>query len=200
MGSAEPMGRLWRPAAVHRLLRVAAVTLVLAACAQPPTPSAVSPSTPELAAGQVTKAGITLAATASPAHAAVGEHITVVAELSHDEPTPLVVWGSGTGIVFFSVTRQEDGLSSGPPVSQGDCARYELPPGEPTVVPFAKSGGWSPGDPNADFLRTYFSEPELILPPGTWRIDITTSGTLGDGCGTGELLGHGLALVVTVTD
>ena len=193
------MARVWRPAAVYRLLRVAAAALALTACAQPPTSSAVSPSTPELAAGQVTEAGITLVATASPAHATVGEEITVVAELSHEQPAPVVVWGSGTGIVFFSVTREADGLSSGPSVSQGDCARYELPPGEPTVVPFAKSGGWSPEDPNADFLSTYFSEPELTLPAGTWRIDVTTSGTLGEGC-TGEPLGHELALVVTVTD
>ena len=172
---------------------------MLAACTAAPSPSAVLPSTPELAAGQVTEAGITLAATADPAVVAAGEEINVVAELSHDLAEPLVVSGSGGGIVFFSVTRVEDGLSSGPSVSSSDCVRHELPAGEPTVIPFAKSGGWSEDDPNAGFLRTYFAEPELTLPAGTWRIDITTSGMLGEGC-SGQPLGHELALMVTVTD
>ena len=193
------MARARRLVEVLRILRVAGTALVLAACTPAPSPSGVLPSTPELAAGQVTEQGITLAATVDPAVVATGEEINVVAELSHELAEPLVVFGSGGGIVGFSVTRVEDGLSSGPSVSSSDCARHELPPGEPTIVPFAKSGGWSEDDPNAAFLRTYFSEPELTLPPGTWRIDITTSGILGEGC-TGEPFGHELALMVTVTD
>ena len=193
------MGRPRRPAAVHRILCVAATAIALAACTSAPSPSAVLPSNPELAAGQVIEGDITLAATVDPAIVAAGEEINVVAELSHGRPEPLVVSGSGSGIVFFRVTRVEDGLSSGPPISSSDCARHELPPGEPTVVPFTKSGGWSAEDPNPAFLRTYLSEPELTLPPGTWRIDITTGGMLGEGC-TGEQLSHELALMVIVTD
>ena len=184
---------------VLRNLRLAGTAVVLAACTAGPAPSAVLPSTPELAAGRVTEADITLAATVDPAVVAAGEEITVVAELSHDLSEPLVVSGSGGGIVGFSVTRLEDGLSSGPPVSSSDCAPHELPPEVPTVIPFSKSGGWSEDDPNAGFLRTYFSEPRLTLPPGTWRIDITTSATLGEGC-IGELFRHELALMVTVVD
>lgn len=183
---------------MQRLLLVA-FAMALVACAASPTPSAPGPSTPELAAGQVTEAGITLAAVAEPAVARAGEVIRVTAELSHDRPEPLVVSGSGSGVVFFSVTRLDDGLSSGPAVSTDDCARHELPPGEPVTVPFSKSGGWSEDDPNAAFMRTYHSQPELTLPPGTWRIDITTSGNLGDGC-DGEQLSHELALLVTVTE
>ncbi len=199
LGWAERMAHPWRPVAVLRILLVAGTALALAACAATPSPSAVPPSTPELAAGQVTEGGITLAATVDPAIVAAGEEINVVAELSHDRPEPLVVSGSGSGIVFFSVTRVEDGLSSGPPIASSDCARHELPPGEPVVVPFSKSGGSSEDAPNADFLNTYFSEPELTLPPGTWRIDITTGGTLGEGC-TGGQLGLELALLVMVTE
>ena len=194
------MVRARRLANVLRILLVAGTAGLLAACDTAAlSPSEVPPSTPELAAGQVTEAGITLAATADPAIVTSGEEITVVVELSHDRSEPLVVSGSGGGIVGFSVTRVDDGLSSGPSVSSSDCARHELPADEPTVIPFAKSGGWSEDDPNAGFLRTYFSEPELTLPPGTWRIDITTSGMLGEGC-IGEPFGHELALMVTVTD
>jgi len=186
--------------AVLRILLVAGTALALFACtAAESSPSEVPPSAPELSAGEVTQGGITLAATVAPAIVAAGEEINVLAELSHDRPEPLVVSGSGSGIVFFSVTRLEDGLSSGTPLANSDCTRHELPQGEAVVVPFSKSGGWSEDDPNADFLRTFFSEPELTLPPGTWRIDITTEGTLGEGC-TGEQLGLELALLVTVTE
>lgn len=176
-----------------------AVAVALVACAASPSPSAPGPSTPELAAGTVTEDGITLSAVAEPAVVRAGEVIQVTAELSHDRPEPLVVSGSGMGIVFFSVTRVEDGLTSGPAVSTGDCARHELPAGEAVTVPFAKSGGWSEDDPNAAFMEIYNSQPELTLPPGTWRIDITTSGNLDDTC-DGEPLSHELALLVTVTE
>jgi hypothetical protein len=179
--------------------------LSLAACGLSPTPTQIGPpdppglSVPELAAGEVTQDGITLAATAEPAVVTVGEPIEVEAVLTHDRPDPLLVTGSGTGIVVFRVTRLGDGLTSGLPVSNGDCARHRLPAGEPTVVPFTKSGGFSPDDPNADFLDIYFSDPTLTLPPGIWRIDITTQGNLGAGC-TGPQLDLALSLIVTVTD
>jgi hypothetical protein len=154
---------------------------------------------PEQAAGTVSEGGITLSATAQPAVVPAGQPIKVEAVLTHDRPEPLIVSGSGSGIVFFSVTRIEDGLTSGPPAMEGDCARHELPPGEPMVVPFAKSGGFSDDDPDAGFLRVYLSDPELTLPAGTWRIDVSTSGNLGDEC-TGEPLALELALVVTVSE
>lgn len=176
-----------------------AVAVALVACAASPSPSAPGPSISQTAAGQVTEAGITLAAVAEPPVVRAGEVIQVTAELSHDRPEPLVISGSGMGIVFFSVTRVEDGLTSGPALSTGDCARHELPAGEVVTVPFAKSGGWSEDDPNAAFMETYHSHPELTLPPGTWRIDITIRGNVGDMC-DGNLLSHELALLVTVTE
>ena len=142
---------------------------------------------------------MTLAAVARPPVVAPGEVIEVVAELTNDGDEPIVLSGSGSGLVFFSVTRLEDGLTSGPAAHTDDCATHELPAGVTTTVPFAKSGGWSENDPNAAFLRTFFSEPELTLPAGRWRIDITTAGSIGEGC-TGEAIGLELALVVTVTE
>ena len=168
-----------------------------------PTPVGPSiapgPSTPELATGTVTEGDITLAATAEPVVVRAGQPIQVEAVLTHDQGEPLVLSGSGSGIIFFSVTRLEDGLASGPPVMTSDCGRHELPAAEPLVVPFFKSGGYSPGDPNAEFMETYNATPDLTLPAGTWRIDVTAHGTLGEGCG-GQQLGHKLSLVVTVTE
>jgi hypothetical protein len=177
---------------------------LLAACSLAPSPTRVAPrepgpTMPEQAAGTVSEGGITLSATAEPAVVPAGQPIEVEAVLTHDRPEPLIVSGSGSGIVFFSVTRIEDGLTSGPPAMEGDCARHELPPGEPMVVPFAKSGGFSADDPDAGFLRVYLADPELTLPQGTWRIDVSTVGNLGDEC-TGEPLALELGLIVTVTD
>jgi hypothetical protein len=61
-----------------------------------------------------------------------------------------------------------------------------------------RSRRWRPADATA-FLRTYFSEPELSLPSGTWRIDVTVHGNIGDGC-TGPAVDLELALIVTVTE
>jgi len=143
--------------------------------------------------------GLTLSATAEPAVVAAGQRIDVEAVVTNDGPEPIVMSGSGSGFVFFSVTRLEDGLTSGEPAWTDDCVPHIVNPGEPVVVPFAKSGGWSEEDPNAAFLRTYFSEPELTLPSGTWRVDMTAAATLGEGC-RGEPLDLELSLVVTVTE
>lgn len=188
----------------HRLTLMLGV-LLLAACAATPTPTAIGPSdepdqsAPEPAVEMTTEDGITLSVTAEPVVVAAGERIDVEAVLEHDRGDALVVSGSGSGIVFFSVTRLEDGLTSGPPVMTGDCASHVLSPDEPTVVPFSKSGGYSPDDPNANFLDIYHADPELTLPAGTWRIDVTTAGVLGNGC-DGPPLDLAVSVVVTVTD
>jgi hypothetical protein len=163
------------------------------------TDSVASPSVPELATGTLTQEGITLTAMAQPATVSTGEVIDVTATLSHDGPEDVALSGSGSGIVFFSVTRLEDGLTTGPPGMTGDCAPHVLPAGEPTTIPFEKSGGYSPDDPNADFMEVYNSDPLLTLPSGTWRIDVATYANIGPGC-TGVQLDLDIGLVVTVTD
>ena len=190
---------------VHRLVSLPSVALLLAACVVTPTPTPIGPSAVagptarELASGIVSADGLTLSVTAEPATVPAGQPIQVEAIVTNDGAEPLVLSGSGAGFVFFSVTRMEDGLTSGPPVMTGDSAPHVLQPGEELVVPFSKSGGFSPDDPNADFLSTYFSQPELTLPSGAWLIDVSTAGTLGEGC-TGEALELEISLVVTVTE
>lgn len=196
---------LGRPESMRRI-GLPLASLLLASCSiAVPTPTAIGPpgepgpSVAELAAGTVTEDGVTLSVTAEPAVVRAGAPIEVEAVLEHDRPGPLIVSGSGSGIVSFSVTRLEDGLTSGLPAMTSDCARHELPAGEPLIVPFSKSGGYSPDDPNADFLELYFADPALTLPPGAWRIDVATHGLLGEGC-DGPPLQLEVSLVVTVTD
>lgn len=73
----------------------------------------------------MTEGGVTLVAMAEPRMAVAGVPIDVNAVLTHDRARPLIVFGSGSGTVFFSVTREEDGLSSGPPVMTMDCSRRQ---------------------------------------------------------------------------
>lgn len=203
----------WRPAVMAYRRVVVALGLVLASCAvQPPAPTALSPaaessptaaaessptSSPDLASEAVTEGGITLAATAEPATAVAGMPIDVNAVLTHDRAGRLIVSGSGSGVVFFSVIREEDGLSSGPSVMTDDCSRHEL--AAETIVPFFPSNGYSADDPDVDFKRAYQQSPELRLPAGTWRIDVATSGSLGEGC-SGPLLDLQVSLTVVVTE
>lgn len=99
--------------------------------------------------------------------------------------------------MFFSVTRLEDGLSSGPPVIEGDCALHAFEPGQQVVYRFKKSGAFSDDDADADFRSAYLRDPELRLPTGTWRIDISTAGVVGEDC-RGDALAIEISLVVTV--
>jgi hypothetical protein len=201
----EPVAPVRRSGGVQRLVLSVVVALVMAACSLTPTPTPLGsgtqpgPTAPELAAGTVSGHGMTLSASAEPAVVAAGAPVVVEAVVTNDGAEPIVLSGSGSGFVFFSVTRLDDGLTSGPPGMTMDCVQHVVAPGVPTVVPFSKSGGFSPDDPNAAFLRTYFSEPELSLPSGTWRIDVTTVATIGDGC-SGPPLDLEIALLVTVTE
>ena len=185
-----------RPAGVRILLPILLAAVVLAACGSAPSPT---PTAPEIAAATASGQGVTLAVTARPAVAAPGQRLDVEAVVTNDGDEPLVLSGSGGGFVFFSVTRVEDGLTSGEPAMTDDCVPHVLADGERTVVPFAKSGGWSEEDPNADFLRTYFGDPDLSLPAGTWRIDVSTAATIGEGC-VGPRLELAVSVVVQITE
>lgn len=175
---------------------LAAILLTQVAGCSPAEPS---PSAPEIVSGSVTRNAITLSATAEPARPASDEVIEVVATLEHDRAGDLELSGSGSGFVFFSVTRLEDGLTSGGIGMTSDCSPHILPAGEEAIVPFEKSGGFDPDNPADDFKEAYFSDPQLRLPPGRWRIDVTTDATIGPGC-TGAPLELALELIVTVTD
>jgi hypothetical protein len=199
----EPVASARRSGGVHRLVLPALVLVLVAACSQSPTPTPLGsafepgPTAPELAAGTVSGRGMTLSAAAEQAVVAAGQPIEVEVTLTNDGDEPIVLSGSGSGVIFYSVTRLEDGLTLGDSLRTGDCATQVLR--EPIIVPFSKSGGWSEEDPNADFLRAYFADPQLRLPSGTWRIDVAVLANIGEGC-TGPPVDLGLSLIVSVTE
>lgn len=179
-------------------LALATMLVAVASCTSAPSPSEGGPSLGEPIA-ETSVGGFTLTLAADEAQVRAGDEIGVTATLGHDRDHDIALSGSGSGIVFFSVTRVEDGLTSGPPVHTDDCARHVLPAGPPLTIEFSKSGGYAAEDPNADFMEIYFREPVLTLPAGTWRIDAVTYAWIGEGC-TGEPLELAASVEVVVTD
>jgi hypothetical protein len=77
------------------------------------------------------------------------------------------------------------------------CHEETIQPGSPITSPIKQSGGFSPDDPNADFYRSFFADPEVHLPPGSWDITAVAS-FLDGGCGTGSV-SRDLTDVIRVT-
>lgn len=75
--------------------------------------------------------------------------------------------GSGDGPIFFRLDEITGPRDMGPAWSD-DCASHTIA-GQVTR-PFAKAGGWSADDPNAEFYRAFFADPLFRLPAGRWRI------------------------------
>ena len=181
---------------VHKVMpassRPASITLLallLVACASPgaPTPSVPhapgsgeSPSVaaPRAAAGD---AQFQLSIRAGRDRYRAGEPIEVSAALRYLGPDErLVLSGSGSGLVLFSL-EQVDGPLDTAAVATSDCARHGIGQGE-RAFRFAKSGGYSADDPDAAFWNSFFRDPELRLPAGTWRVTARASFFVGDDC------------------
>jgi hypothetical protein len=107
-----------------------------------------------------------------------GQPIDMAAVLTWEGPADeATVWGSGSGPVVFGL-RQLDGDLAMEAAQTADCGSSVFARGAPAMIPFRKSGGWSADDPNAEFYRTFFADPVLRLPAGTWRATVSASGYL----------------------
>lgn len=122
------------------------------------------------------------------------EPMTGTAILSYGGPNLTEIFGSGTLIGFrYS---QIDGSHRVEPVSTADCRHYEISPATPMNAPLSKSGGFSPDQPDFEFLRSFLTSPDVRLPAGTWDVSAVTQFTEGDSCGLG---GHSMTATVRVT-
>jgi hypothetical protein len=89
--------------------------------------------------------------------------------------------GSGDGLVGFSWEEQLGRRHQGA-VWHSSCVGYSIDRGKALAVPFAKSGGFSGEDPDADYWRQFFADPVFRLPVGRYRIHAETNFWIGD-CG-----------------
>jgi hypothetical protein len=125
------------------------VVALLVGCGTDPEPPAPPPPAP--AASKATDEGVTITLTAERSSYAADEEIAVEATLASAGGNALVLFGSGHP-VGFSVTRAEDGLTSGHPAFTLDCASHEVGP-EPVAYPFTKSGGSRRKDRTPRFIE-----------------------------------------------
>lgn len=102
-------------------------------------------------------------------HYAADEPIEIATTLRYIGAEPTTVTSSGAGLVAFGI-EQLDGPVDGGWARNDDCVRYVFRPGDTESVEFRKSGGYSNDDQMADFWRTFFTDPELRLPAGQYRI------------------------------
>jgi hypothetical protein len=127
-----------------------------------------------------------------------GEPIEVVAELGYwGEAESVDTFGSSAGRIGFGI-RQVGATLEMSPALPADCGpQGPVPAGErQIVVSFEKSGGYSADDPNVDFWKSYFRDPELRLPAGTWEIWARTAFALSADC---RVPGPELRASITIT-
>jgi len=111
-----------------------------------------------------------------------GEAMDGVATLSVTGPSGLDVGGSGGGLIGFAFA-EVGGVRRIDPVWSADCAPYRLDPSLTSHI--KKSGALDPANPDADFYASFFSDPQVHLPPGDWTISAIADFIEGTGC-TGQ--------------
>jgi hypothetical protein len=92
--------------------------------------------------------------------------------------------GEGEGVTIYSSDPLVYFTLKGGKYFNGDymvslvCITTQFKKGKPVTYEFQKSGGWGSDDPNADFYEQFYSEKQLILPPGDYIITTTLNGSL----------------------
>jgi hypothetical protein len=82
----------------------------------------------------------------------------------------VTIYSSGAGPVAYTI-KQMDGPLKFEAVWPGDCVPHEMQRDEAYWIPYAKSGAFDPGGPNADEYEAFFNDPNLTLKAGEWLIE-----------------------------
>jgi hypothetical protein len=84
------------------------------------------------------------------------------------------IGGSAGGVMAFEYV-SADGLHDVRPVLDLACRAYRLVAGVPMVEKLGHSGGFSPDQPDFDFLSAFLTAPDVRLPAGDWKITAIAS-------------------------
>lgn len=158
---------------------LAAVTLLAgllgAGCATSPAPA----TDPPVLGAQRVDHGFVLSVAIPHLDWPAGEPIEVATTLTWTGAADTArIWGSGSGIVSFAFREIGGAGRTMAPAGTDDCVASAYVRGQPVMIPFSKSGGWSGDDPNAAFYEQWFAERALRLPAGRWEMVVLASGML----------------------
>jgi len=106
-----------------------------------------------------------------------GDPLSGTAILSLTDSLPTNVAGAAQLIAFAF-----DEVGGNRHVTPGwdqSCVQYPLDQATPQSVALYKSGVFEGNEPDADFLRSFFADPAIHLPSGTW--DITAIASFSEG-------------------
>lgn len=123
------------------------------------------------------------------------EPISGTAILSFDGSAPTIIYGSGASVLNF-VYAEVGGTRKVDPVWTADCGPHALDPATPISEELSKSGAIPNDGPDADFLRSFLTGPDVRLPAGTWDITVLAIFMEGAGCVGGE---HSMSTTLRVT-
>lgn len=107
----------------------------------------------------------------------VGDPISGSADLGLTDSLPAKVAGASELIAF--AFDEVGGNRHVAPSWLESCVVYPLDPASPTNVALYKSGGFIGNEPDVDFLRSFFADPQIHLPAGAW--DITAIAAFSEG-------------------
>lgn len=125
------------------------------------------------------------------------EPIAVEASLLYLGSEPSVTLEGASEFIRFSI-EDLNGWFGTSPTSGLMCGRLELTSGEAHIRDFYKIGGYSNSDPHVGFYRSYFDDPELRLPPGTYRISAGLGFKIGYGTCYDREGGFGLGTSIVI--
>jgi hypothetical protein len=178
---------------VPMVVVVAAVVVATLSGVRPFAPAATG--TPQVAS-TVRDGPFELSITSGKARYGLREPIDVRASLTYRGPERSVaIFHGAGGPMAFGVVERVDGLFLSPAWRES-CVPSTLEPAVPLQQRFAKSGSFSGGNPAASDAPSFFEDPTLELPGGTWHVYVLADFGVG-GCGVDRhLLRADLAIVV----
>jgi hypothetical protein len=98
-----------------------------------------------------------------------GDPISISATLEYTGPDPsIIVPHDSEGPVQFGLVEPVGEIGLGP-ASRLVCGHTTMDRGTPISIPFRKSGG-APNPSDRAAISSFFADPALHLPPGTWHV------------------------------
>jgi hypothetical protein len=108
--------------------------------------------------------------------------VSVRASLTYAGPEAQIQISHGQGTPLgFGIVEPVSGFQLSP-AWRLSCETSALVRGAPLTQAFIKSGDSTGGTPDTSALNSFFTDPTLRLPPGTWHVYAVTDFTIGD-CG-----------------